>query len=71
MKKRLTTLQEENKTLKKENSEISEKIYHNQQLESIENQNDLMKREIEIMRIKVKQYEQLQNLTEMLQESHK
>ena len=30
-----------------------------------------MKRDIEIMRIKLKQYEQLQQLTVMLQESHK
>ena len=30
-----------------------------------------MKRDIEIMRIKLKQYEQLQQLTAMLQESHK
>ena len=37
----------------------------------MENQNGSMKRDIEIMRIKLKQYEQLQQLTAMLQESHK
>jgi hypothetical protein len=30
-----------------------------------------MRRDIEIMRIKLKQFEQLQQLTSMLQESHK
>ena len=37
----------------------------------MENQNGTMKRDNEIMRIKLKQYEQLQSLTAMLQESHK
>ena len=37
----------------------------------METQNNTMKRDIEIMKIKLKQYEQLQQLTSMLQESHK
>lgn len=40
-------------------------------MDTFESQNGTMKREVEIMRIKLKQYEQLQQLTGMLQESHK
>lgn len=37
----------------------------------METQNSNMKRDIEMMKIKLKQYEQLHQLTTMLQESHK
>lgn len=60
LKKKLIVVQEENKRLK---SELTAKASANQ----MEGQNDLMKRDIEIMRIKLKQYEQLQQLTAMLQ----
>ena len=60
LKKKLIVVQEENKRLK---SELAAKASANQ----MEGQNDLMKRDIEIMRIKLKQYEQLQQLTAMLQ----
>lgn len=48
-----------------------EKVQKDFSMETFESQNGNMKREIEIMRIKLKQYEQLQQLTGMLQESHK
>jgi hypothetical protein len=38
---------------------------------SIEQENVIMKRDIDIMKIRLKQFEQLQQLTSMLQESHK
>jgi hypothetical protein len=53
--------------LQREFNEKNEKIT----LDAIENQNGSMKRDNEIMKIKLKQYEQLQQLTAMLQESHK
>ena len=37
----------------------------------MENENGVLKKDVEIMKIKLKQYEQLQQLTAMLQESHK
>lgn len=67
VKKKLIQTQEENKKLQKELSEKAEKL----QMEAFESQNGSLKREIEVMRIKLKQYEQLQQLTGMLQESHK
>lgn len=71
LKKRYLASQEENKKLRKDIQERNEKLIKEQTLDSIENQNGSMKRDIEIMRIKLKQYEQLQQLTVMLQESHK
>lgn len=46
-------------------------LFDCENIDCMENQNGSMKRDIEIMRIKLKQYEQLQQLTAMLQESHK
>lgn len=40
-------------------------------LEMIQSQNDALKHDIEIMKIKLKQFEHMQQLTLMLQESHK
>jgi hypothetical protein len=37
----------------------------------MESENDVMKKDVEVMKLKLKQYEQLQQLTAMLQESHK
>lgn len=37
----------------------------------METDNENLKRDVEVMKIKLKQYEQLQQLTAMLQESHK
>lgn len=71
LKKKLMNALEDNKRIHAEFSSKSEKLAKEHNLESIENQNGNMKRENEIMRIKLKQYEQLQALTAMLQESHK
>jgi hypothetical protein len=37
----------------------------------MESENDVLKKDVEVMKLKLKQYEQLQQLTAMLQESHK
>lgn len=37
----------------------------------MEGENDVLKKDVEVMKLKLKQYEQLQQLTAMLQESHK
>lgn len=64
--------QEEIKSLRKELVEKSDKQKLKEDaLSSMETQNNNMKRDIEIMKIKLKQYEQLHQLTSMLQESHK
>lgn len=71
LKKKLSNSLEENKRLDKEFSEKSERIQKEHTIESYENYNGSMKKDNEIMKIKLKQYEQLQSLTAMLQESHK
>ena len=65
LKKKLIVIQEENKRLKSEATARASSS--NNGAHQMEGQNDLMKRDIEIMRIKLKQYEQLQQLTAMLQ----
>lgn len=72
MKKKYSSSQEEIKNLRKELAEKSDKQKLKEDaLSTMETQNSNMKRDIEIMKIKLKQYEQLQQLTTMLQESHK
>ncbi|RNA24294.1 centrosomal of 72 kDa [Brachionus plicatilis] len=72
LKKKYVASQEEIKNLRKELAEKSDKQKLKEDaLSSMETQNGNMKRDIEIMKIKLKQYEQLQQLTTMLQESHK
>lgn len=72
-------LQEDNNTLRKEltdkqqaqkaaNTNGHRDLYG---LEMIQSQNDALKHDIEIMKIKLKQFEHMQQLTLMLQESHK
>lgn len=71
-------LQEDNNTLRKELTEKQQTqkpatnghrdLYG---LEMIQSQNDALKHDIEIMKIKLKQFEHMQQLTLMLQESHK
>jgi centrosomal protein CEP72 len=67
LKKKLYYSQEENNKLRNEFKEKTDKIA----VEAMGNQNESMKRDNDIMKIKLKQYDQLQQLTEMLQESHK
>ena len=71
LKKRLSSALEENKRVQQECASKAERLEREFGLEAIESQNGAMRRENEIMRIKLKQYEQLQSLTAMLQESHK
>ena len=37
----------------------------------MESENDVLKKDVEVMKLKLKQYEQLQQLSAMLHESHK
>jgi len=71
LKKKLSMSLEENKRMHKEFTENSEKAHKEYTLDSMETHNGSLKRDNEIMKIKLKQYEQLQSLTAMLQESHK
>jgi len=71
LKKKLSNALEENKRMHKEFTENSEKAHKEYTLGSMETQNGSLIRDNEIMKIKLKQYEQLQSLTAMLQESHK
>lgn len=67
-------MQEENNNLRRElnqrqNQKITQRDYYT--LEMIQSQNEALKHDIEIMKIKLKQFEHMQQLTLMLQESHK
>ncbi len=74
MNKKIQILQEENNNLRRELNErqnqklTSRDIYS---LEMIQSQNEALKHDIDIMKIKLKQFEHMQQLTLMLQESHK
>lgn len=73
MRQKFQSMQEENNNLRRELSEKQKQLsngnYYN--LDLIQSQNEALKHDIEIMKIKLKQFEHMQQLTLMLQESHK